>query len=71
MVWDKFSQCSTRTLFRICEERPAQKLLNVAELNQDSVFTRIAIYYEGGVKALFAADILYHNKCLRKYSNGR
>ena len=66
-VWDKSPQCSTRMLFRLCDERPAQKLLNAAELNQDSVFIRIAIYYEGGVKALFAANILYHNKCLRKY----
>ena len=42
-VWDKSSQCSTRTLFRL-EEYPAQKLMNAAELNQNNVFTQIAIY---------------------------
>ena len=67
-VWDNTLKCAERKkLYRLCEEFGAQKLLNAAELKQDSVFTRLAIYYDVAMKALFAADVKYHGNCLRKY----
>ena len=54
-------------MYRICEVNRAQKLLNAAELLQDSVFTRLSTCYDSGVGAVFAADIEYHDNCMRRY----
>ena len=66
-IWDKTTDTRIHKRFRLCEQYSAQKLLNAAELNRDEVYTRIIFCYEGGTEDVFANDIHYHNKCLRKY----
>ena len=45
----------------------AQKLLNVAMLFKDRVYTETAAMHEIG--DVFVADILYHNHCCKGYFN--
>ena len=52
-------------LFRICTVGRARKLINAAALFQDVVFDRISVHQDES--AIFAADILAHKDCIKKY----
>lgn len=51
--------------FRICTTVRARKLINAAALFQDAVFNRISIYSDE--KSIFAADLMTHKQCIKKY----
>ena len=65
--WNAGNQDYDYKMYRICEVNRAQKLLNAAELLQDSVVTRLSTCYDSDVGAVFAADFEYHKSCMRKY----
>ena len=52
-------------LFRICTVGRARKLINAAALFQDVVFDRISVHQDES--SIFAADILAHKDCIKKY----
>ena len=60
-------QQKVHKLQRICEKQIAQKLLNVAKLLQDRVYTETAAMC--GPDDVFAADIYYHSYCCKEYFN--
>ena len=60
-------QNKIHTLFRICEKKMAQKLLNAAKLFQDHVYTETAAMHNA--EDVFAADIQYHAYCCKSYFN--
>ena len=50
---------------RICEPRRARLFLSAIEYNKDDVYTRCILLQNIG--DVFAADVVYHEKCLSKY----
>ena len=58
---------TVHTLYRISEKPMAQKLLNVAMLFKDRVYTETAAMRDVG--DVFAADILYDDHCCKSYFN--
>lgn len=51
--------------YRVCTVLRARKLINAASLFQDEVHARLSLYPDEN--AIFAADILAHNHCLKAY----
>lgn len=65
IVCSKIKTKNVARMYRICEEDCAVRFLEVTRYLQDEVFSKTS--YLTDVSSVYAADVYYHNSCLRKY----
>lgn len=65
VVCSKTKAKNVSQTFRICEEDCTVQFLEVTRYFQDEVFSKTSHLTD--VLSVYAADVYYHNLCLRKY----
>ena len=64
IICDQIKYQGDTKKFHICEENAAKTLLQAANSNKDSVYTRCILFK--GMGDVYAADVTYHNNCVSR-----